>query len=143
MRSHQAHSPLLKGPTPPNPYLREGGSGAREREGKPDKAGQGEQARMVVRGSQEQSTTMWEGVSRNQTEGAEEQREGFIVFGEKEKENSPERTREWKQNGLSNKEKSFPAQSSPMAPHCPPDKVRHTPYQASRHPECPPYTALG
>lgn len=30
-----------------------------------------------------------------------------------------------------------------MAPHCPPDRVRQTLYQASRHLGRPPYTALG
>lgn len=64
---------------------------------------------------------VWEGVSRNQREGAEEQREGRIVFGGTEKGNSPERTREWTQNGLTDKEKSSPAPSPPMAPHCPPE----------------------
>ena len=64
---------------------------------------------------------VWEGVSRNQREGADEQREGFIVFGGTEKGNSPERTREWTQNGLTNKEKSSAAPSPPMAPRCPPE----------------------
>lgn len=65
------------------------------------------------------------GVSRDQREEIKEQREGLTVFGEIKKENRPERTMEQKQNGLSKKKDgASPAQSSPMASHCLPDKVQ-------------------
>lgn len=63
---------------------------------------------------------LWEGVSRNQREGAEEQREAFIIFGRTERGNGLERMREWTQNGLSHEEKSWPAPSSQMALRWPP-----------------------
>lgn len=87
--------PLKSNSTQPLP--REGGSGARERKGKPNKSrARGDRPGWLSRGSQEQSVDRWDGVSRDQREGTEEHREGFIVFGEKEKENSPERTKKQK-----------------------------------------------
>lgn len=69
-------------------------------------------------------------------------REKGLLSLEKQRKKTALREQE-KQNGLSNKEKSYPAPSPPMVPHCPPDRVRQTLYQASRHLGRPPYTALG
>ena len=75
----------------PSPTLGKAGQGLGRGRESHTKQGMGSRP-----GSQEQRLDMWEGVSRNQTDEAELQREGFIVFGETEKENSPERTRETK-----------------------------------------------
>lgn len=45
MVSHHASIPLPSSPSPANPSPREGGSGARERKGKPDRSRWGKQAR--------------------------------------------------------------------------------------------------
>lgn len=118
--------PFPSNPIPPNPYPREGGSGARERKRKPKKSRQRERARSAEQEKPrpECGYVGW-GVSRDQREEIKEQREGLTVFGEIKKENRPERTMEQKQNGLSKKKDGASSvRSSPMASHCLPDKVQ-------------------
>lgn len=98
--------------------------GAGRRTGSPTEAGQAEQAGMAEPRTPKNRVWMYRMEGAGIREKELKRREGLPVFGETEKENSPERSREQKQR-LSNKERwRIPAPWSPMAPHCLPDKVQ-------------------